>query len=60
LKSCIYPYCRIYQKTIYLPNTGVRAGKKWQRIVLELEISGRSKGGIVIKTMCILWGGINS
>jgi hypothetical protein len=45
LKSCIYPYCRIYQKTIYLPNTGVRAGKKWQRTVLELEISGRSKGG---------------
>jgi hypothetical protein len=34
-----------YIKTIYLPNTGVRAGKKWQRTVLEIEISGRSNGG---------------
>jgi hypothetical protein len=59
LKSCIYPYCRIYQKQYTCPTLVLEQAKKRQRTVLEIENFRQIKWRIVIKTMCILWRGIN-
>jgi hypothetical protein len=56
----MYPYCRIYQKQYTCPTLVLGQAKQWQRTVLEIENFRQIKWRIVIKTMCILWGGINS
>jgi hypothetical protein len=59
LKSCIYPYCRIYQKQYTCPTLVLGQVKKKAKNSYRNRNFRQIKWRIVIKTMCILWGGIN-
>jgi hypothetical protein len=59
LKKAVYILTAGYIKTIYLPNSGARAGKTMAKNSFRNRNFRQIKWRIVIKTMCILWGGIN-